>query len=181
MMFTPSTMRRFLSAITFSTRPRLPRSLPVITTTLSFFRIGVSSRAIVSYQLPAASFQLEHFWSERNDFHELALAQLARHRAEHASADRFVLVVDEHGGVPIEADVAAVLAPLLLARAHDDRLHDLPLLDIAVRSRFLDRRRDDVAQPRVASGRSADRVDRRDLARAGVVGDVEDRTHLDHG
>ena len=29
---------------TFSTRPRLPRSLPVMTSTLSFFRIGVAKR-----------------------------------------------------------------------------------------------------------------------------------------
>src|SRR5262249_19859691 len=42
-MFTPSTMTRSLSAppgSTFSTRPRLPRSLPAMTRTLSFFRIG---------------------------------------------------------------------------------------------------------------------------------------------
>ena len=41
-MFTPSTIRRFLSGSTFSTRPRLPRSLPVMTSTVSFFRIGVA-------------------------------------------------------------------------------------------------------------------------------------------
>src|SRR6185369_2783519 len=46
---TPSTTRRFLPSLpgsTFSTRPRLPRSLPVITRTLSFFRIGVAKRDI---------------------------------------------------------------------------------------------------------------------------------------
>ena len=42
MMFTPSTTRRFLAATTRSTRPRLPRSLPVRTTTMSFLRIGVA-------------------------------------------------------------------------------------------------------------------------------------------
>src|SRR5437870_8793252 len=45
-MFTPSTMRRSLSGNTFSTRPRLPRSLPVMTRTLSFLRIGVARRDI---------------------------------------------------------------------------------------------------------------------------------------
>src|SRR5262249_15701815 len=42
-MFTPSTMSRFFSGRTLSTRPRLPRSFPVITTTVSFFRIGVAN------------------------------------------------------------------------------------------------------------------------------------------
>src|SRR5204862_724065 len=41
-MLTPSMIRRFLSGCTFSTRPRFPRSLPVMTSTLSFFRIGVA-------------------------------------------------------------------------------------------------------------------------------------------
>src|SRR5204863_7638767 len=41
-MFTPSMIRRFRSGTTFSTRPRLPRSLPVTTSTLSFLRSGVS-------------------------------------------------------------------------------------------------------------------------------------------
>jgi hypothetical protein len=36
----------------------LPRSLPVITMTLSFFRIGVANLDILSFQLPAPSFQL---------------------------------------------------------------------------------------------------------------------------
>src|SRR5688572_17014599 len=39
MTFTPSTMTRFLSGMTLSTRPRLPLSRPVVMTTLSFFRI----------------------------------------------------------------------------------------------------------------------------------------------
>src|SRR5262249_43895144 len=46
-MFTPSTISRVLPlrspGTTRSTRPRLPRSLPETTRTLSFFRIGVSS------------------------------------------------------------------------------------------------------------------------------------------
>src|SRR5205823_4904930 len=45
-MFTPSTMSRIAPCSpgsTFRTRPRLPRSLPVMTSTLSFFRIGVAN------------------------------------------------------------------------------------------------------------------------------------------
>src|SRR5262249_15487846 len=43
-MFTPSTTSRFESGCTLRTRPRLPRSLPVMTRTLSFLRIGVAKR-----------------------------------------------------------------------------------------------------------------------------------------
>src|SRR5207247_1023971 len=98
-MFTPSTISRFLSGSTLSTRPRLPRSLPVMIRTLSFFRSGVARRDT-----------LENLRRQRNDLHEAALAQLAGHGAEHARADRLVVVVDQHGGVAIEADVAAVAA-----------------------------------------------------------------------
>src|SRR5262249_3100693 len=95
-MFTPSTTSRFLSGCTRRTRPRLPRSLPVITSTLSFFRMGVARLDI--------SNSSEHFRSQRNDLHEPALAQLARHRTEDARADRLALVVDQHGGVAVEAN-----------------------------------------------------------------------------
>src|SRR5690606_13745430 len=170
----PSTTRRFLSAITRSTRPFLPRSLPAITCTLSLRRIGVCNRDI-------GFLLLQHFRRERNDLHEPALAQLTRHRPEYARANRLVLVVDEHGGVPVEPDVAAVAAAEFLPRAHDDRLDHLALLDRAVRRRFLHRRGDDVAEPRIAARRSADRIDHRNLAGARVVGDVENRSHLNHG
>ena len=46
-------------------------------------------------------------------------------------------VVDEHGGVLVEGDVGAVLAAERLLRAHDDRLHDLALLDRALRGGLL--------------------------------------------
>src|SRR4030095_11576624 len=42
-MFTPSTIRRWVVGMTFSTRPRLPLYFPVVTRTVSFFRIGVCS------------------------------------------------------------------------------------------------------------------------------------------
>src|SRR5262249_48106981 len=160
---------------------RLPRSLPVITSTLSFFRSGVASRLMVAIPGQPGRAALQDLRRERDDLHELPLAQLARHGTEDAGPDRLALIVDEDRRVAIEADVAAVAAALLLDGPHDDRLHDLALLDVAFRRRFLHRRRDDVAEPRVAAGRSADRVDDRDLARAGIVGDVENRSHLNHG
>src|SRR4051812_19427630 len=57
MIFTPSTTSRFFSASTFNTRPRFPRSFPVITTTVSFFRIGVANLdiSVTSSQSPVPS------------------------------------------------------------------------------------------------------------------------------
>src|SRR5215204_998187 len=170
-MFTPSTMTRFFSGSTFSTRPRLPLSLPVVTTTLSLRRIGVCS----------FDMALQNLRRERNNLHEPALAQFARDGSEHARADRLVLIVDQDGGVAIEADVAAITTALLLARPHDHRLDDLALLDRSVGRRFLHRRRDDVAEARITAGGPAHRIDHRDLPGTGVVGHVENRTHLDHG
>src|SRR5262245_52201805 len=194
-MLTPSTISRVSPGSpgsTLRTRPRLPRSLPVITRTLSFFRSGVAKRDILilcSGQWAAGGGQtahcalptaLKHFRRQRNNLHEPPLAQLAGDGAEHARTDRLVVVVDQHGGVAIEPDVGAVAAALLLDRADDHGLDDLPLLHGPFRRRFLDRRRDDVAQPGITAGRPANGVDDGDLARAGVVGDVQNRSHLYH-
>src|SRR5919107_4337272 len=112
--------------------PVLPLSLPEITMTLSSVR----------------SFISEHLRGERDDLHEPAVAQLARHRAEDARAARVVLGVDDHGRVLVEGDVRAVLAPELLLRAHDDGLDDIALLDRPVRVGLLDRGHDDVPDTR---------------------------------
>src|SRR5688572_31222673 len=100
MMLMPSTISRFLTGSTLSTRPRFPLSLPVVTTTVSLRRMGVCSLDIF----------LEHLWGERYDLHEPALAQLSRHRTEDARADRLVLVVHQDGGVAVETDIRAVTA-----------------------------------------------------------------------
>src|SRR5262245_16261797 len=98
-MFTPSMIRRFFSGFTLSTRPRLPRSLPVMTSTLSFFRMGVARLDIQnpfggSAKRPAASPSgpaLKDLRRQRNNLHEPAFAQFARNRSEHARANRFSL------------------------------------------------------------------------------------------
>src|SRR5215211_3103853 len=144
--------------------PVLPLSLPEITMTSSSVR----------------SFISEHLRGQRDDLHEPAVAQLARDRTEDARAARVVLGVDDHGRVLVERDVRAVVAPELLAGAHDDRLDDLALLDRALRVGHLDRRGDDVPDARVAAARAALDADAEDLARAGVVGDLEPCLVLDH-
>src|SRR5215471_4852397 len=136
-MFRPSTYTRALAGSTRCTKPVLPRSLPPMTTTSSPLRI---LRAM-----------LENLRREGDDLHEVAVAQLARHRAEDARPARVVLGVDDHGGVLVEADVGAVVAAEALARAHDDRGDDLALLDRPLRVGLFHGRGDDVAHVGVAA------------------------------
>ena len=65
-------------------------------------------------------------------------AQLAHDRPEDPGADRLVLVVQDHGGVAVEADGGAVLAADFLGGADDDGLADVALLHAAARDRLLD-------------------------------------------
>ena len=65
-----------------------------------------------------------------------------------------MLVVDEHGGVLVEADVAAVGTALLLLGADDDALHDVALLHRGAGDGVLDRGDEDVADRGVAPARS---------------------------
>src|SRR3954447_12149716 len=123
---------------------------------------------------------LEHLRRERHDLHEVALAQLARDGPEDAGPARVVLRVDDDGRVLVEGDVGAVLAAVLLLRAHDDGGHDLALLDRPLGVGGLDGGLDDVADARVAAARAAHDADAEDLARAGVVGHAQAGLVLDH-
>src|SRR5204862_2047540 len=62
----------------------------------------------------------------------------------------------------------------------DDRLHDLALLDRALRGRGLDGPDDDVADPRIAAVRAAKHADAEDLTGPRVVGHPESGFLLDH-
>ena len=90
-----------------STLPRLPLSLPLMTTT------------IVAHLKP-----LHHSTSGASEmiFMNFLRAELARDRPEDAGADRLELRVDEDGAVVVELDVAAVGAAVLALGANDDRL-----------------------------------------------------------
>src|SRR2546430_2141653 len=104
------------------TLPRAPLSLPAMTTTVSPFFI----------------FMSEHLRCQRDDLHELLVTQLAADRAEDAGATRLVVRLDQHGGVLVEPDVAAVRATPFLGGTDDDRLDDVALLDGATGDRVLD-------------------------------------------
>src|SRR5437764_14326177 len=81
---------------------------------------------------------LEHLRGERDDLHEVALAQLARDRPEDAGAARVVLGIDQHRGVLVEGDVGAVVAAEPLPGADDHGVHDLALTHGSMRDGLLD-------------------------------------------
>src|SRR5947209_20583764 len=98
----PSTTSLFSSGRTRSTRPvvralPVPASSPVITSTMS------------SLRMCTAGSLSNHLGGQADDLHEVALAQLAGHRAKDARAARVLLVVDQHQRVAVEAHVTAVL------------------------------------------------------------------------
>jgi hypothetical protein len=91
-------------------------------------------------------------------------AQLARHRPEDAGADRLRLIVDQHGGVAVEADDGAVGAADVLADPHHDGLHHVALLHLAARNCFLDRHDNDVAHGGIAALGAPKHLDAHDTA-----------------
>src|SRR5262249_58128691 len=101
-------------------------------------------------------------------------------RPDAAGARRLAVVVDDDRRVLVERDRRAVVPPEGLARADHEGLHDLALLDGALRGRLLDGADDDVSDARVAAVRPALDADAQELAGAGVVGDSQSGLLLDH-
>src|ERR1035438_2862325 len=86
-------------------------------------------------------------------------------------------VVDQNRRILIEADVGTVAAAMLFARAHDHGFHHRALLGGAVGRRLLHGSRNHVTQMGDRSGGTAQRQNHLQLARTGVVGDVEHASH----
>src|SRR5690242_16620021 len=123
---------------------------------------------------------LENLGCERDDLHEIALAQLACNGPEDARAPRVALVVDDHRRVLVERDVRAVVTVMLLRRAHHDGRHHLALLDGPVGRGLLDGADDDIPDTGIATPAAALDADAEQLAGAGVVGDTQPGLDLDH-
>src|SRR5437868_11625767 len=101
----PSTTTRPLGASTWRTTPVLPRSFPVMTSTVSFRLIFAIS---------------DHLRRKRNDLHEFPLPQLARDRAENARAPRVLLVGKNYRRVFVEADQRAIRPAIRLCHSDND-------------------------------------------------------------
>src|SRR5205823_1913984 len=126
--WTPCTITRFSVGKTRRTSPRRPLSRPLITTTVSPFLIFIFGMA----------GPLQDLGGERDDPHEAARAEFAGHRTDDTGPDRLALVADQHRGVAVEADRAAIGAADLLRCADNDGAVHIALLDAAARDRLLD-------------------------------------------
>src|SRR5580700_5370221 len=167
--FTPPTAIRCCSGSNRSTTPRLPLSLPLMTSILSPLRMSSgrtwpraqpSCRSVIRCLRSTLDVAIsDHLRSEADDLHEVALAQLASDRSEDARAARVVLRGDQHCRVLVESDVAAVGPLVLLGGAHLDRAHDIALLHLRVRCRHLDRADDHIADRRVFAIAAAEHAD----------------------
>src|ERR671934_2602414 len=124
--------------------------------------------------------RLEHLRSQGNDFHEVAVAQLAGHRPENPGAARVVLWTQDHGRVLVEPDRRAVLPAELTRGAHDHRLHHFALLDLAARGGHGDCSSDHVADARVLAVMTAHDANAEELARPSVVRNLQTCFLLDH-
>src|SRR6266487_1475629 len=175
--FTPLTTILCWSGMVRRTSPCLPLSLPAMTITGS--PGARSSHRRLGCGL-LRSKVLENLRSERDDLHEVALAQLAGDGPEDARAAWVVGLRQEHRRVFVEADQRAVRPLVLLLHANDDRLHHLALLDLAARLGGLDGRGDDVAHVGVLAVVAAGDADDQELLRPRVVRDLESSFLLDH-
>src|SRR5207302_3103675 len=137
----------------------LPLSSPQTTSTISSLRMCMTSVLQVGLT-PRRSPKSHDLGRQADDFQETTFAQFAGHRPEDARAARvFIFLVEQHQGVAVEADVAAVLAARRLADADDHALDHLARLDVAAGDRLLDAGDDHVAQARVAPAGAAQHLD----------------------
>src|SRR5688572_4045021 len=192
-MLIPSTVMRPVFRNTRSTLPSFPLSSPRMTRTVSPRVTGIGTRSsLVACRTEFFAFgrsvlryfrirMSDHLGRKRHDLHVLLVAELSGHRTEDARGARLALLVDDHHGVLVEPDVAAVLAPRLLHRAHDDRPGHFRLLHRAVRQRVLHRDDHEVAEAGVAPPRSAKDADHQGALGPRVVRHLDHRFLLDHG
>src|SRR5690349_12045741 len=117
---------------------------------------------------------------KRDDLHELLGAKLARHWSEDAGSDRLVLLADQDRSIAVEADGAAVRPAQRERSPHHDSAVHFALLHAAAWNGVLHRHDDDVAHARILAARTAQHLDTLDSTSAGIVGDLEIGTHLDH-
>src|SRR5687767_5115036 len=183
----PSTVSRPVFGNTRSTFPSFPLSSPRITRTVSPRVMGIVTRSTrrawrVAFFAPARSvlryFRMrmsDDLRGERHYLHVLLVAKLARHGPEDTGCPGLALVVDDHDGILIEPDVAAVLTARLLHGPHYYRASDVRLLHRAVRQRVLDRDDHEIAKAGVPPSCAAKDADDERAFGARVVRDLDHR------
>src|SRR5665647_3376508 len=123
---------------------------------------------------------LQHLRGERDDLHELLLAQLATDGPEDAGTARVAIGLEDDGGVLVKLYVRAVGTTTFLGRPNDDRLDDVTLLDGATGNGVLDGGDDNVNDAGVGTTGTTENTDAKNFLGTGVVGDTQSRLLLDH-
>src|ERR1700727_1642004 len=82
---------------------------------------------------------LQHLRGKRDDLHEALLPKLTTDRPENTGSTRVVVGLDDHRGVLVELDVAAVGTAALLDGAHHNGLDHITALDVAAGYGVFDR------------------------------------------
>src|SRR5258708_20459522 len=173
-MLSPSTRTRS-SASTSMTAPLRPLSRPVIRTTRSPLRIF-----FIYPFLNKSRPELQYFRRERDDLHELHIAQLASHGPEDTGADRLELVGQQHSRIGVETNQRTIGAAHAALGAYHDGIIDLALFHFAAPNGVLDAHFDDVADGGVTALRAAQDLDPHAALGAAVIGHVQYGSHLNH-
>src|SRR5436853_1609565 len=113
-----------------------------------------------------------------HDLHESLVSKLACDRTEYARSHRFIVGLDQDRGVLIKPYICSVASPGFFSSPYNHGPNDLPLFNRAVRRRLFDRCGNHVPEPGAGARVSAKRKNHRDALGAGVISDLEYRSHL---
>ena len=90
-------------------------------------------------------------------------------------------MIDQHGRVIVELDVAAIWPAIFLSCPHDDRAHNIALFHARVRLGGFDGGDDDIADAPILARGAAEHADAHDFSCSAVVCDAQSRLWLNHG
>src|SRR5699024_8894711 len=123
---------------------------------------------------------LDGFGRQRQDLHELLVTKLSGHRPKDTGASGVLVLLDEDGGVLVEANIGTVVAADALLAADDNGLDHIALLHIAVGGSLAHGGDDHVTNVAVLALGTAQHTDALDFLGAGVVGNLQITFLLKH-
>src|SRR5579885_2665786 len=148
--------------------------------TLLFFLISHTF-----YLAPSTTWRekpcLQHLWGQGDDLHKVAVAQFTSHRAKDTGAAWVIPRGENHRRVLIEANIRAIWPTILLRHPHDHCRHHFPFFHRSIGRSLLHRSFDNIANPGILPGRTAQDANTHDLLRPGIIGHLQARLDLNHG
>ena len=145
---------------------------------LEIVRPGTALRIL--FMIKSSNAGSKNLGSQRDDLHKSLGAQFTRDRAEDARANGFQFVVEQYGRVAIKLDQGSVGATNALGCAYNHGAIDFALLDTTTRRGILDADLDDITNAGITAPGTTKHLDAHDRTCASVVGDIQQRLHLNH-